>query len=1095
MGSRGSSSQIVGYRYALGAHLALCHGPVDAIREIRVDDRTAWSLGDGTVSATSIGSGSGVGAVTTILANANALATAAGETGSVAALTIYGQNAIAGLSVGQPLDLTLKASGTTHRIVVRGIAHDERERVTWMQVEPKTLSFMPQLVTLATVPGGGTPVPVEDPPTPGTRIRIDKPDLFGGESREGGIVGDIDVLMGAPDQGQNDYLAAKAGTEVPGFRGLCSLVLRQVYLGLNPYLKPWAVRVTRILKAEDGAPQWYPETAQIVPSARIGDAAIYIAMDVSNSMAGAKRAAQFEAVAALVAEIGSGATEANDLCLVTYAGTLAASVTRRDADATAYDDLAAWINALPTTTAPGTNYGAAVSEAPTFFAGAGTKRRLLLFVTDGAPSPASSLATAQATLATLTDVEVYAFNIALSDTSASGALDNTALDGVPVIPAGDAGVLVASMRAAFGKGPDMNPAHILRECLTNRTWGLGYGDADIGASFTAAADRLFAEGFGLSLLWQTEASLEEFLGDILHHIDGFLYVDRRTGRWELRLIRDDYDADTLPLFDAANVIDWGELGRREPADLVNSVTVTFSDARTEQTGSVSVTDTARVQLMGQVISTTVDYPGIRFEELAVRVAERDLRGLSAPLLSGEITVNRQGAGLDPGDVIRLASPRRGLERIVVRIVEIDHGDGRDNGIRLRIVEDAFALGETALVGGVSATTPPLIAAPKPLVRRMVQEAPYWLLVQELGHAQADAELAGDPDAGALMATGERPSSDALAAQVWIDPGTGYTVDDPASFVPTAILDADVTDDPEERELTVRDWTGLSELVTGTLAAIGDELVRIDGIAADTITVGRGCLDTVPLSHAAGTPVICWQGAARPTRSTFLAGETVAVKLLPQTGLGTLPLAQAPGDSVTLASRAIRPLPPGNLRGDGTFATTLASTEATLTWSYRDRLSQTSAVFDSYLAGDIGPEPGVAYQVRIHWVDPDSEETLEPAAAVIDAGTANARTLSEADYPEPPIGVEMAAIRVRAVRGGYEDRAFREFRVSLGGKVQITDQELTILFTGPGVDITEQVLILACTGPGVDLLEQHLILDLRPPQLGVIGQELIIEFTV
>ena len=32
----------------------------------------------------------------------------------------------------------------------------------------------------------------------GGRIRINKPDLFGGEKREGGIVGDIDVLMGAP---------------------------------------------------------------------------------------------------------------------------------------------------------------------------------------------------------------------------------------------------------------------------------------------------------------------------------------------------------------------------------------------------------------------------------------------------------------------------------------------------------------------------------------------------------------------------------------------------------------------------------------------------------------------------------------------------------------------------------------------------------------------------------------------------------------------------------------------------------------------------------------------------------------------------------
>ncbi|MCA0871386.1 phage tail protein [Seohaeicola saemankumensis] len=914
MGSRSSSTQTVGYRYALGAHLALCHGPVDAIREIRVDDRTAWSILDGTEPEVV----SGVGATQTLGTFGSVIAFPADEFGSTAQVTIYGSNGIAGISIGQVLDLALQTDAVTHRITVRGIAHDEREHLTWMQVEPKTLYFSAQPVTITTVASGGSTDTSGDPPV-GARIRIDKPDLFGGESREGGIVGVIDVLMGTPDQGQNDYLAARAGADVPGFRGLCSLVLRQVYLGLNPYLKPWAVRLTRVLTAEDGAVQWYPETAEILPA---------------------------------------------------------------DPD-------------------PETDWG-----------------------------------------------------------------------------------------------PDMNPAHIIRECLTNRTWGLGYGDTDIGPSFTGAADQLHTEGFGLSLLWQSDASLEEFLADILHHIDAQLYVDRRTGRWEVKLIRDDYDPEALLVFDETNVVDWGELGRREAVDLVNSVTVTFSDVRTDQPGSVSVTDTARVQLMGQVISTTVDYPGVRLEELAVRLAERDLRGLSAPLLSGEITVNRQGADLDPGSTIRLVNPRRGLEGTVMRVVEIDHGDGRDNGIRLRIVEDAFALGDTALVGGDTTTGyTSFITSPVPLDRRMVQEAPYWLLVQELGHTQANAELQADPDAGAIMAAGERPSSDALTTQVWIDTGTGYTDDDPTGFVPTAILDADVTDDPEDTMFAVRDWTGLSELLTGTLAAIGEEVVRIDGISATEITVGRGCLDTVPVPHAAGTPVICWQSAARPTRGSFLAGETVSVKLLPQTGLGTLPLAQAPTDMVTFGSRAIRPLPPGNLRGDGLFLPTLASPETTLTWAHRDRLSQTSAVFDSYVTGDIGPEPGVTYEVRIHWVDPDTEDTLEPAAVVIDAGQATSWTLTDADYPEPPIGVELAAIRVRAVRDGYEDRAFREFRVSVGGKVQVTGQELTLVFTGPGIDVTEQMLILSCTGPGIDLAEQAIILDLRPPETGIILQELIAELTV
>ena len=132
--------------------------------------------------------------------------------------------------------------------------------------------------------------------------------------------------MGAPDQGQNDYLAP-GGADVPGYRGLCSLVLRQVYLGLNPYLKPWAVRLTRVLTAEDGAPQWYPEKAQIVPAARIGDAAIYIAMDASGSMSGSEWLHRSTAVSALVAEIGENAFAPNDLCDGHLLPTVPASIT------------------------------------------------------------------------------------------------------------------------------------------------------------------------------------------------------------------------------------------------------------------------------------------------------------------------------------------------------------------------------------------------------------------------------------------------------------------------------------------------------------------------------------------------------------------------------------------------------------------------------------------------------------------------------------------------------------------------------------------------------------------------------------------------
>ncbi|WP_323033198.1 hypothetical protein [Paracoccus sp. (in: a-proteobacteria)] len=275
----GSKTQTVGFRYSLGLHLALCHGPVDAIREILVDRRTAWSV---TTGGSFSGGGAAVEARIGSVAGLSATAALAGDTG--ATITFPGTRA--GVRIGRDYRLAL-ANGSGQTITLQSVAYHAASNITRWTVFPESLSLPAQSVEVLEATTGAS-----NAGAGGGRIRIDKPDLFGGESREGGIVGDVDVLMGGPGQGANDYLAGRMGGEVPAYRGLCSLVLRQVYLGINPYLKPWAVRVTRVLTGEAGEAQWYPEKAAIVPEANISDAAIYIALDVSGSMSGSRMAAQ-----------------------------------------------------------------------------------------------------------------------------------------------------------------------------------------------------------------------------------------------------------------------------------------------------------------------------------------------------------------------------------------------------------------------------------------------------------------------------------------------------------------------------------------------------------------------------------------------------------------------------------------------------------------------------------------------------------------------------------------------------------------------------------------------------------------------------------
>ncbi len=147
-----SKKQTVGYRYRMGLHLVLCQGPVDAVQEIQMGERTAW----GDASRAPLPNGHGL-----------------------------------------------------------------------------------------------------------SSIGINQPYLFGGDEREGGVVGTIDVLAGGPTQARNDYLMARLGSAIPAFRGVLSLVARKIlFAANNPYIKPWAVRVRRFTAGWYGSP-WMTWNAEV----------------------------------------------------------------------------------------------------------------------------------------------------------------------------------------------------------------------------------------------------------------------------------------------------------------------------------------------------------------------------------------------------------------------------------------------------------------------------------------------------------------------------------------------------------------------------------------------------------------------------------------------------------------------------------------------------------------------------------------------------------------------------------------------------------------------------------------------------------------
>ena len=274
-----------------------------------------------------------------------------------------------------------------------------------------------------------------------------------------------------------------------------------------------------------------------------------------------------------------------------------------------------------------------------------------------------------------------------------------------------AGLQLGNDTSVPGKLVDMNPAHIVYEVLTDTLWGLGYNTADLDEdSFTDAADTLYDEQFGLSLEWSQQSTIEEFITEVLRHISGVLYVDRSTGLFTLKLLRADYVVGNLLELNESSIVKVEDASRKLPGELVNSVTVTYSATPRGDQGSLTIFDEGLLQQQGGIVSVKIDYPGVTNSFIAGNLALRDLRALSVPLLSCTVYANREAADLNIGDAFVLDWPDLFIDHVVMRVGEIDIGDGIDNTVKITCVEDAFYYPNQR----VSATNAPIAAPVGPI---------------------------------------------------------------------------------------------------------------------------------------------------------------------------------------------------------------------------------------------------------------------------------------------------------------------------------------------------------------------------------------------
>ena len=530
--------------------------------------------------------------------------------------------------------------------------------------------------------------------------------------------------------------------------------------------------------------------------------------------------------------------------------------------------------------------------------------------------------------------------------------------------------------------PDANPAHILYEILTNTVWGHGESPSVIDStSFLAAAGRLVSERFGLSLVFRLEDSVEGFTQEILDHIRGVQYQDPRTGKWKLRLIRDDYDIDDEDLRRLdPSTCDLMSIKTRTWGEVINQVRVVYTNPLNEEPESVVAENSSVIAIQGRTVSDTREYLGIRNKYLAQWVAQRDVLDSSRLTTAVRLSVDRSGFDLEPGDVVVFYWPDENIERMALRVNMVDWGSATDRTIEIDCTEDAYAL--TTFTATDSQEPENLIPddSPQPLDNLVVMNAPLPFLTTN-GFTVAEVDAA-DPQVG-VMFLGNSSGSAIIDIQADSDviQGNGSTQTAQVSRFPptrTSLLGQDLV-----REATSVLPAGLVEGLLRENGSSGDifilgsgatdhEVVMLDTYNGGTgeWTLLRGIWDTVPNVWASTDRlwVLPLSTSNVDSRETYV-DDALAYQFRPRTTQGRLALNLAPVVPYIPGTRQFQPFRPADVEISGNGFNLTAYLGGTVpatfdvTWANRNRTAEDTVV-RRWTDGNVTPEAGQTTTIRL-----------------------------------------------------------------------------------------------------------------------------------
>jgi hypothetical protein len=817
-------------------------------------------------------------------------------------------------------------------------------------------------------------------------ISVNTPNLWGGEKDQGGIVGNLAVMFGEPTQVPNPYLVSVFGPQTAAWRGFATVAFEGGRYGaMNPYPQPASYKISRILQGWDGGTAWYPEKApiqfEVSPEVPLGMGPVS-RLDFDGS---------YDDIAGITWTPEGGVSLSSGGVLHSDGTPGALTTTSPIFALAAGKDFRISVRFQPSSLLD-THFNPVVS-----FANAATGDLLLTFGTDASFAPGqyywrdntSGTNFVQTAIANdawhVTTFEYIGGHLTITMDSAvvySASWIGIGNSNVKVYLAGQG----AANDPSTGFGGDIdyfiyeadtvtpavsfdaiNPAHVLYESRTNGDMGREPIENINDASLRAAADKLYAEGFGICPKWDPAGeSVEDFEQRICRLIGGSFSRSLEDGQWYLDLARGDYVLEDLPILTDDDILEFKE----QPATFdsaINSVSVRFFDPqRKESIVTPPVRALGLVTAFG-TIHQTYDYPEIPTADLAVRVALRELLTTTTPTRAFDLVTTRRPYAWRPDQYFRLQAPKRGIADMVCLVGEKQSGTLKSGAIKLKATQDIYSLPTTSFVQvepGVDTRPPP---TPSAIVLQRALEAPYIEVAASTSRTDLDALSA---DAGFAMAVAAAPAGEIDFTMVVAPDGGSFQEAGHGEWSATATVNEAAA--KTDTDFTLAAAARLNQVTVGMGALWDDEIVRVDAIdaGAGTITLARGCADTVPVAHAADSRLWFYEVGFAYDATEFTDGETIDIKLLSNTGSQQLQRASATTMTLTFDQRQARPYPPGHVLVGGSSWPTTASGAFNVTWTHRDRVQQADQLVDT-AAASIGPESTVRYGLRFENASTDA----------------------------------------------------------------------------------------------------------------------------